>query len=127
MRGGGGRARFTVHRRGFRPEPGRRDRKRAPKIAKAQELQLTSKRGLSPSLAAKKRGRVERAIRYVDLNDYSVPHDRTQRSLTVLADLETVRIVEGHVPELATRRRRGHDAVGRTDTNNRPPAIGWER
>lgn len=30
-----------------------------------------------------------------DLNDYSVPHDRTQRSLTVLADLETVRIVEG--------------------------------
>jgi transposase len=29
-----------------------------------------------------------------DLNDYSVPHDRTQRSLTVLADLDTVRIVE---------------------------------
>ena len=29
-----------------------------------------------------------------DLNDYSIPHDRTQRSLTILADLETVRIVE---------------------------------
>ena len=29
-----------------------------------------------------------------DLNDYSIPHDRTQRSLTVLADLDTVRIVE---------------------------------
>ena len=29
-----------------------------------------------------------------DLNDYSIPHDRTQRTLTVLADLDTVRIVE---------------------------------
>jgi hypothetical protein len=31
-----------------------------------------------------------------DLNDYSLPHDRTQRTLVVLADLETVRIVEGN-------------------------------
>jgi transposase len=31
-----------------------------------------------------------------DLNDYSVPHDRNQRTLTVLADLDTVRIVEGN-------------------------------
>jgi transposase len=31
-----------------------------------------------------------------DLNDYSIPHDRTQRTLTVLADLDTVRIVENH-------------------------------
>ena len=31
-----------------------------------------------------------------DLNDYSVPHDRTQRTLLVLADLETVRIVDGN-------------------------------
>jgi transposase len=31
-----------------------------------------------------------------DLNDYSVPHDRTRRTLTVLADLETVRIVESN-------------------------------
>jgi hypothetical protein len=31
-----------------------------------------------------------------DLNDYSVPHDRTQRTLTVLADLDTVRIAEGN-------------------------------
>lgn len=30
-----------------------------------------------------------------DLNDYSVPHDRTQRTLVVLADPETVRIVDG--------------------------------
>lgn len=29
-----------------------------------------------------------------DLNDYSIPHDRTQRTLTVLADLDTVRIAE---------------------------------
>jgi transposase len=31
-----------------------------------------------------------------DLNDYSIPHDRTQRTLTVLANLDTVRIVEGN-------------------------------
>ena len=40
-----------------------------------------------------------------DLNDYSVPHDRTQRSLTVLADLETVRIVEGQNDVVATHSR----------------------
>jgi transposase len=31
-----------------------------------------------------------------DLNDYSVPHDRTQRTLVVLADLDTVRITDGN-------------------------------
>jgi transposase len=31
-----------------------------------------------------------------DLNDYSVPHDRTQRTLTILADLDTVRIAENN-------------------------------
>lgn len=31
-----------------------------------------------------------------DLNDYSVPHDRIYRTLTVLADLETVRITDGN-------------------------------
>jgi transposase len=31
-----------------------------------------------------------------DLNDYSIPHDRTQRTLTVLADLNTVRIAENN-------------------------------
>jgi hypothetical protein len=30
-----------------------------------------------------------------DLNDYSVPHDRTQRTLVVLAGLDTVRIADG--------------------------------
>src|SRR6185436_9376114 len=40
-----------------------------------------------------------------DLNDYSVPHDRTQRSLTVLADLETIRIVDGQDEVVATHRR----------------------
>lgn len=30
-----------------------------------------------------------------DLNDYSVPHDRTRRTLVVFADLETVRITQG--------------------------------
>jgi len=32
-----------------------------------------------------------------DLNDYSVPHDRTQRTLVVFADLDELRIVEGNV------------------------------
>jgi len=31
-----------------------------------------------------------------DLNDYSVPHDRTQRTLVVLADLDSVRIADGN-------------------------------
>jgi transposase len=31
-----------------------------------------------------------------DLNDYSVPHDRTRRTLTVLADMDTVRIADGN-------------------------------
>lgn len=30
-----------------------------------------------------------------DLNDYSVPHDRTQRTLVVLGDLEQVRVADG--------------------------------
>jgi transposase len=32
-----------------------------------------------------------------DLNDYSIPHDRTQRTLVVFADLDEIRIVEGNV------------------------------
>ncbi len=31
-----------------------------------------------------------------DLNDYSIPHDRTRRSLTILAELDTVRILENN-------------------------------
>jgi transposase len=31
-----------------------------------------------------------------DLNDYSIPHDCTQRTLTVLAELDTVRIIENN-------------------------------
>ena len=31
-----------------------------------------------------------------DLNDYSVPHDRTQRTLVAFADLDTVRFMEGN-------------------------------
>jgi transposase len=31
-----------------------------------------------------------------DLNDYSIPHDRTGRTLTVLAELDTVRILENN-------------------------------
>lgn len=30
-----------------------------------------------------------------DLNDYSVPHDRTERTLVVLAELDAVRILDG--------------------------------
>lgn len=32
-----------------------------------------------------------------DLNDYSIPHDRTQRTLVVFADLDELRILEGNV------------------------------
>jgi transposase len=32
-----------------------------------------------------------------DLNDYSVPHDRTQRTLVAVSDLGTVRILDGNV------------------------------
>ncbi len=44
--------------------------------------------------------RVEATVRKTpylrfDLNDYSVPHDRVQRTLVVLATLETVRIFDG--------------------------------
>lgn len=39
-----------------------------------------------------------------DLNDYSIPHDRTRRTLTVVADLDTVRITEGN-DVLATHSR----------------------
>jgi hypothetical protein len=39
-----------------------------------------------------------------DLNDYSIPHDRVRRTLTVIADLETVRVLEGNMV-LATHSR----------------------
>jgi transposase len=39
-----------------------------------------------------------------DLNDYSVPHTHVRRPLTVLASLDTVRILEGHTP-IATHPR----------------------
>ena len=40
-----------------------------------------------------------------DLNDYSIPHTRTQRTLTVLADLETVRVLDGPSEVIATHHR----------------------
>jgi hypothetical protein len=39
-----------------------------------------------------------------DLNDYSVPHDRVQRTLVVLADLNNVRVLDG-LETVATHRR----------------------
>jgi transposase len=42
-----------------------------------------------------------------DLNDYSVPHTRVQRLLTVLADPDTVRIVDG--TEVLACHRRSYD------------------
>lgn len=42
-----------------------------------------------------------------DLNDYSVPHDRTQRTLVVLADLHQVRIAD--VNEVVATHRRSWD------------------
>jgi transposase len=63
-----------------------------------------------------------------DLNDYSVPHDKTQRTLVVFADLETVRITEGndviathrgqqleqanHLQRLADEKRRAREHRG---------------
>jgi transposase len=42
-----------------------------------------------------------------DLNDYSVPHDRTQRTLVVLADLDEVRIAD--ITEVVATHRRSWD------------------
>lgn len=39
-----------------------------------------------------------------DLNDYSIPHDRTQRTVVVFADLDQLRLVEG-TTIIATHRR----------------------
>jgi len=39
-----------------------------------------------------------------DLNDYSIPHDRVQRMLTVAADLDTVHVLDG-ADVIATHRR----------------------
>jgi hypothetical protein len=49
-----------------------------------------------------------------DLNDYSVPHDRTQRTLSVLADIETVRIVENN--ELVATHSRSWDRGQQLET-----------
>jgi len=49
-----------------------------------------------------------------DLNDYSVPHDRTQRTLTVIADIETVRIVENN--ELVATHLRSWDRGQQIET-----------
>jgi len=42
-----------------------------------------------------------------DLNDYSVPHDRTRRILTVVADEDAVRVVEG--TEVLAQHARSYD------------------
>lgn len=68
-----------------------------------------------------------------DLNDYSVPHDRTSRTLVVLADLDEVRIADGneivatharcwdrgqqieqaeHIQRLAEEKRRARESRG---------------
>lgn len=39
-----------------------------------------------------------------DLNDYSIPHDRVQRTLVVFADLDEIRILDGNAV-IATHRR----------------------
>jgi len=78
-----------------------------------------------------------------DLNDYSVPHDRVRRSLTVVADLETVRILDGtvvvavharcwnrdqqieqaaHVARLAQEKRRARDNRGLDRLSKAAPA-----
>src|SRR6187431_1293080 len=49
-----------------------------------------------------------------DLNDYSIPHDRTRRTLTVLADIETVRIVENN--ELLATHARSWDRGQQLET-----------
>ena len=78
-----------------------------------------------------------------DLNDYSLPHDRVRRSLTVVADLETVRILDGaevvavharswdrdqqieqaaHLARLAQEKRRARDYRGFDRLNKAAPA-----
>jgi transposase len=42
-----------------------------------------------------------------DLNDYSIPHTHVRRSLTVLADLHEVRIIDG--PQVLARHPRSYD------------------
>jgi transposase len=42
-----------------------------------------------------------------DLNDYSVPHDRTRRTLVVVADQESVRVLDG--PEVVATHARSWD------------------
>src|SRR5690349_6969511 len=42
-----------------------------------------------------------------DLNDYSVPHDRTRRTLVVVADMESVRVLDG--PEIIATHARCWD------------------
>ncbi|HYO94265.1 MAG TPA: IS21 family transposase [Polyangiaceae bacterium] len=49
-----------------------------------------------------------------DLNDYSVPHDRTRRTLTVLADVESIRIVDGN--EIIAQHPRSWDRGGQLET-----------
>jgi transposase len=39
-----------------------------------------------------------------DLNDYSVPHDRVRRTLVVVADMETVRVLDGNAVVAEHRR-----------------------
>ena len=51
-----------------------------------------------------------------DLNDYSIPHDCVSKTLTVVADLETVRILDGQAviathPRSFDRRRQIEDAA----------------
>jgi hypothetical protein len=44
-----------------------------------------------------------------DLNDYSVPHDRVRRTLVVVADMETVRVLDGNTVVAQHRRSWGRD------------------
>lgn len=53
-----------------------------------------------------------------DLNDYSIPHTHVRRSLTILADPDRVRVIDG-VTELASHRR----SYGKGETVEEPGHI----
>ena len=84
--------------------------------------------------------RVEVAVRKTpylrfDKNDYSVPHEHVQRTLVVVASLDTVRIFNGQEliastppllrPGAENRRPRPHRSAARAQTRRPPPSTAY--
>ncbi len=82
------------------------DRRRTVEQAFRQEQPLLLPLPRSPFACHETVATTARRTPYVafDANRYSIPHDRIDRSLTVLADLQTVRVFDREV-EIASHRR----------------------